>query len=74
MQTQSPKELYRYTDKAMPAAYPEWPKGPQVHAYLPAYADDHDLLAPIRFKWPWCRWNAGPIRRLAAQLSSRTAA
>src|SRR6201987_4755053 len=34
VQTQSPKDLYRYTDKAMPDSYPEWPKGPQVHAYL----------------------------------------
>lgn len=43
VQTQSPKELYRYTDKAMPAAYPEWPKGGQVHDYLASYADDHGL-------------------------------
>ena len=43
IQTQSPKQLYRYTDKAMPDDYPEWPKGPQVHAYLSSYADDHDL-------------------------------
>ena len=28
VQTQSPKELYRYTDRAMPDSYPEWPKGP----------------------------------------------
>lgn len=43
VQTQSPKELYRFTDMPMPAAYLEWPKGPQVHAYLHAYADRHDL-------------------------------
>ena len=43
VQTQSPKELYRYTDKAMPDHYPEWPKGPQVHAYLTDYARDHGL-------------------------------
>jgi dimethylaniline monooxygenase (N-oxide forming) len=49
VQTQSPKDLYRYTDKAMPEAYPEWPKGPQVHAYLSAYADDHALRPLIRF-------------------------
>ena len=36
VQTQSPKDLYRYTDLPMPAEYPEWPKGPQVHAYLHA--------------------------------------
>lgn len=43
VQTQSPKELYCYTDHPMPADYPEWPKGPQVHAYLHSYADKHDL-------------------------------
>lgn len=43
VQTQSPKDLYRYTDHPMPDDYPEWPKGPQVHAYLHSYADKHDL-------------------------------
>lgn len=49
IQTQSPKQLYRYTDKAMPDDYPEWPKGPQVHAYLSGYADDHGLRDCIVF-------------------------
>jgi cation diffusion facilitator CzcD-associated flavoprotein CzcO len=43
VQTQSPKELYCFTDHPMPADYPEWPKGPQVHAYLHSYADKHGL-------------------------------
>lgn len=43
VQTQSPKELYCYTDHPMPDDYPEWPKGPQVHAYLHSYAQKHDL-------------------------------
>ncbi|MEP2704979.1 MAG: NAD(P)/FAD-dependent oxidoreductase [Roseibium sp.] len=43
VQTQSPKDLYRYTDLPMPDDYPEWPKGPQVHAYLHAYANKHKL-------------------------------
>jgi cation diffusion facilitator CzcD-associated flavoprotein CzcO len=43
VQTQSPKDLYCYTDHPMPAEYPEWPKGPQVHAYLHSYADKHNL-------------------------------
>lgn len=43
VQTQSPKDLYRYTDMAMPEDYPQWPKGPQVHAYLHSYADKHKL-------------------------------
>ncbi|SEO45294.1 Predicted flavoprotein CzcO associated with the cation diffusion facilitator CzcD [Salinihabitans flavidus] len=43
VQTQSPKDLYRFTDHPMPDDYPEWPKGPQVHAYLHSYADKHRL-------------------------------
>ncbi|MES0882401.1 flavin-containing monooxygenase [Roseibium sp. SCP14] len=43
VQTQSPKDLYRYTDLPMPDDYPEWPKGPQVHAYLHSYAAKHKL-------------------------------
>ena len=50
VQTQSPKDLYRYTDKAMPASYPEWPKGPQVHAYLSDYARGHGLEKMMRLK------------------------
>lgn len=43
VQTQSPKDLYRFTDHPMPGDYPEWPKGPQVHAYLHSYARKHGL-------------------------------
>lgn len=43
VQTQSPKDLYRYTDLAMPDDYAQWPKGPQVHAYLHSYANKHKL-------------------------------
>ena len=50
VQTQSPKELYRFTDKPMPADYPEWPKGPQVYAYLADYARDYQLLPLVRFE------------------------
>jgi len=49
VQTQSPKDLYRYTDKAMPDTYPEWPKGPQVHAYLADYARSHGIDRLMRF-------------------------
>jgi dimethylaniline monooxygenase (N-oxide forming) len=49
IQTQSPKDLYRYTDKPMPDSYPEWPKGPQVYAYLAEYAREHDLMPKMRF-------------------------
>lgn len=43
VQTQSPKNLYRYTDLPMPDDYPEWPTGPQVHAYLHSYANKHNI-------------------------------
>jgi cation diffusion facilitator CzcD-associated flavoprotein CzcO len=48
VQTQSPKDLYRYTDRAMPESYPEWPTGPQVHAYLADYAKGHGLDRMLR--------------------------
>ena len=48
VQTQSPKDLYRFTDLPMPDEYPEWPKGPQVHAYLHAYAKKHNLARLFR--------------------------
>ena len=48
VQTQSPKDLYCYTDHPMPEDYPEWPKGPQVHAYLHSYADKHALARLFR--------------------------
>jgi len=49
VQTQSPKDLYRYMSKAMPKDYPEWPKGPQVHAYLRDFASENGILPLIRF-------------------------
>ena len=48
VQTQSPKDLYCYTDHPMPDHYPEWPKGPQVHAYLHSYAEKHRLSRLFR--------------------------
>ncbi|MEM7044508.1 MAG: NAD(P)/FAD-dependent oxidoreductase [Pseudomonadota bacterium] len=50
VQTQSPKDLYRYTDHPMPDDYPEWPKGPQVHAYLHSYAEKHRLGRLFRLR------------------------
>ncbi|QDZ01037.1 NAD(P)/FAD-dependent oxidoreductase [Nitratireductor mangrovi] len=50
VQTQSPKDLYRYTSKAMPGDYPEWPKGPQVHAYLEDYAAENGIVPLIRYQ------------------------
>lgn len=48
VQTQSPKDLYCYTDHQMPEHYPEWPKGPMVHAYLHSYAAKHKLARLFR--------------------------
>lgn len=48
VQTQSPKDLYCYTDHPMPDDFPEWPKGPQVHAYLHSYAAKHDTARLFR--------------------------
>src|SRR5260221_11080168 len=48
VQTQRPRDLYRYTDKPMPNSYPEWPTGPQVHAYLSDYAGGHGLMRRMR--------------------------
>ena len=48
VQTQSPKDLYCYTDHPMPDNYPEWPKGPMVHAYLHSYASKHKLARLFR--------------------------
>ena len=43
VQTQSPKALYHFTDHPYGADVPEWPKGPDVHAYLHSYAEKHNL-------------------------------
>ncbi|MEM7694818.1 MAG: NAD(P)/FAD-dependent oxidoreductase [Pseudomonadota bacterium] len=52
VRTQSPKDLYRYTTKAMPDDFPEWPKGPQVFQYLTAYAQDNGLTQKISYNAP----------------------
>ena len=48
VQKQTPKDLCSYTDHPMPGGYPEWPKGPQVHAYLRSYAEKHQLARLFR--------------------------
>src|SRR5258705_489860 len=73
VQTQSPKDLYRYTDKAMPDSYPEWPKGPQVHAYLTEYARDHDLLRAIRFNTTVLQMDRRPDSKPGWRLDLRGA-
>ncbi|HEY1823977.1 MAG TPA: NAD(P)/FAD-dependent oxidoreductase [Trebonia sp.] len=46
--TQSPKAQYSLSDFPMPGDYPEWPTGPQVQAYLAAYARRFGLEAALR--------------------------
>ena len=38
--------LFRY--HSVPDEYPEWPKGPQVHAYLHSYAEKHNIARLFR--------------------------
>jgi Flavin-binding monooxygenase-like len=46
--TQSPKAQYSLSDFPMPRAYPEWPAGAQVQAYLAAYASHFGLDHALR--------------------------
>ena len=50
VQTQTPRDLYCFSDFPMPADYPEWPSGEQVHAYLDAYAARFGLRPFLRFR------------------------
>jgi cation diffusion facilitator CzcD-associated flavoprotein CzcO len=49
VRTQTPRDLYCFSDFPMPADYPEWPSGAQVYAYLCNYAAHFDVLKLIRF-------------------------
>ena len=50
--TQNPRETYCFSDWPMPADYPEWPSGTQMHAYLQSYADHFGITPIIRFATP----------------------
>lgn len=50
VQTQTPRDLYCFSDFPMPANYPEWPSGAQMHAYLDAYAACFGLRSCIQFQ------------------------
>ena len=50
VQTQTPRDLYCFSDFPMPAEYPEWPSGAQMHAYLNAYTEHFGLRPCIRFQ------------------------
>ncbi|MFE1597618.1 flavin-containing monooxygenase [Methylobacterium sp. ID0610] len=49
VRTQTPKDIYAFSEMPMPAAYPEWPAGHQVHAYLTSYAERFGLRPALRF-------------------------
>ena len=49
VQTQTPRDLYCFSDFPMPAEYPEWPSGAQMHAYLDAYARRFGLRPHLHF-------------------------
>lgn len=48
--TQNPRDTYAFSDFPMPRAYPEFPSGAQVQAYLAAYADRFGVTEHIRFR------------------------
>ena len=50
VQTQTPRDLYSFSDFPMPASHPEWPSGAQVHSYLNAYVDHFSLRPCMRFR------------------------
>lgn len=49
LKTQSPREVYVFSDFEMPHTYPEFPSAEQVVRYLESYAETFDLNRLIRF-------------------------
>ncbi len=50
VRTQNGKDTYAFSDFPMPKAYPEWPSGEQVQAYLAAYVDHFGLEPLLRLE------------------------
>ncbi|HEX6036982.1 flavin-containing monooxygenase [Longimicrobium sp.] len=48
LHTQNPRDTYAFSDFPMPRAYPEFPRGEQVQAYLAAYADHFGVTEHVR--------------------------
>jgi dimethylaniline monooxygenase (N-oxide forming) len=48
--TQTPREIYSFSDYPMPQSYPEWPTGEQVNRYLQSYAQFFGVTEKIQFK------------------------
>jgi cation diffusion facilitator CzcD-associated flavoprotein CzcO len=75
VRTQTPRDLYCFSDFPMPATYPEWPSGAEVYAYLCDYAEHFDIARLIRFNTnvlEATRLDGGWRVRLADQLGERT--
>jgi cation diffusion facilitator CzcD-associated flavoprotein CzcO len=47
--TQTPREIYSFSDYPMPKLYPEWPTGEQVNRYLQSYAQFFGVTDRIQF-------------------------
>ncbi len=47
--TQTPGDLYAFSDHPMPTEYPPWPSGGQIRSYLTSYAQRFGILPRIRF-------------------------
>jgi len=47
VRTQTPRDLYCFTDFPMPDSYPEWPTGHQVYQYLCNYARHFGVMPKI---------------------------
>lgn len=48
--TQTPRDMYAFSDYPMPASYPESPTGEQVREYLESYAQHFGITQKIRFQ------------------------
>jgi dimethylaniline monooxygenase (N-oxide forming) len=74
--TQNTRDSYAFIDFPMPRHYPEFPTGPQMQAYLLAYAQKFNLLPHIRLN---CRiesarpveWEREPGWQLTGQHDGR---
>ncbi len=47
--TQTPREIYSFSDYPMPQSYPEWPTGEQVNRYLQSYSQFFGVTERIQF-------------------------
>lgn len=55
VRTQTPRDLYCFSDFPMPGSYPEWPSGEQVYQYLCSYAEHFGIMPKIHLNTNVCR-------------------